>query len=237
LQQPNRVLVLLAAAAVTVLLFFLPWGRWLAWPLILISTLVHELGHGLSALLAGGQFISLNLWSDASGVAAYRGAFGPLARACVAAGGLLAPPLAASALFLAARSAVAARRALLGCALLLLVVAALWVRTLFGFGFVSLLAMLLLTIGLRSSAAVAQFSVVFLALQLSLAVFSRGDYLFMAQAQTAQGWMPSDTGQIEQALWLPYWFWGLLIALASMGILASGLRAYVRSLSGAGTAR
>ena len=35
----------------------------------------------------------------------------------------------------------------------------------------------------------------------------------------------SDTGQIAEALLLPYWFWGALVAATSFAVLAIGLRA------------
>ena len=41
----------------------------LARPLVLLATLMHELGHGLAALMLGGSFAQLQLWADGSGVA------------------------------------------------------------------------------------------------------------------------------------------------------------------------
>lgn len=34
----------------------------------------------------------------------------------------------------------------------------------------------------------------------------------------------SDTGQMQRYLFLPYWFWGLLMAIASLVILVQSLR-------------
>lgn len=226
----SPVQLLLLAALATVVLYLLPYSAQLAWPLVLLSTLVHELGHGLTALLMGGRFEALYLWPDASGVAAYRGRFGPLPRALIAAGGLLGPSLMAATLFHAGRRAEIARRALWVGGAVLIVALLFWVRNVFGAIFVAVCAALLIGLALRARPGVQQFAVVFVAIQLCLTVFSRGDYLFMPQAITAQGVVPSDTGQIEQALWLPYWFWGLLIAIASLGILAQGLGAYARAM-------
>jgi hypothetical protein len=35
--------------------------------------------------------------------------------------------------------------------------------------------------------------------------------------------MPSDVAQIAEALWLPYWFWGGLLAVVSVAVLVGGL--------------
>ena len=48
--------VLLVSAAVTLALYVIPFGRILARPLLLLSTLAHEIGHRLTALLLGGSF-------------------------------------------------------------------------------------------------------------------------------------------------------------------------------------
>jgi hypothetical protein len=65
---------------------------------------------------------------------------------------------------------------------------------------------------------------------MALSVFSRADYLFMREAVTAQGVGLSDTSQIAQALYLPYWFWGALIAGLSIWLLWHGLRAFAPSV-------
>ena len=107
---------------------------------------------------------------------------------------------------------------------------ALWVRNLFGVGLVWLLAAAFLLVAWKASTRVAQAMVCFLAIQLSLAAFSRADYLFTSDAVTGLGTMPSDTAQIAQALWLPYWFWGAAIALLSLAVLTLGMIAFARAL-------
>src|SRR4051794_35164874 len=47
--------VLQVSTAVTLALYMIPYGRFLARPLLLLSTLAHELGHGLTALVLGGS--------------------------------------------------------------------------------------------------------------------------------------------------------------------------------------
>lgn len=219
---------LITAAAATLALYGLPYWipaiRWLAWPLILLSTLVHELGHGLTALLLGGDFLTLQLWPDASGMAFYSAEFGPLRQAVVAAGGLLGPPLASWSLFWAGRRPLVAQRSLRIGAAVLLVVLLLWVRNPFAIFFIAFVGVGLAAISIRGTPVWSQFTCLFLAVQLALAAFARGDYLFARDAVTAGGVGPSDTRQIAEALALPHWFWGLLIALLSAWLIWHGLR-------------
>lgn len=218
------------AIIATLALPWIPFLSLIAWPLLQVSTLAHELGHGLGALLLGGEFRSLLLFPDGSGVAAYGGHFSALGLATIAAAGLLGPPLAAWALLLAGRHTQSAHRALAIVALLLVLTVLLWAGNAFTVAFCLLLAALLGFLAWRASPAVSQVVCVFLAVQLALAAFSRADYLFTARADTAHGPMPSDVGQIAMALWLPYWFWGALLAVATVALLALGIWQFARAL-------
>ena len=55
------------------------------------------------------------------------------------------------------------------------------------------------------------------------------DYLFTSSAVIGGMRHASDTAVIAQALWLPYWFWGGVIALTSLAVLTLGLRLATRS--------
>jgi hypothetical protein len=229
-QSSSALGALAVAAGLTLALYLVPLLRPLAWPLILVSTLVHELGHGIAALLCGGRFESLNHWPDASGAASFAGNFGAPSRALVAAAGPLAPPLAAVGFFLGARQPRPAHVALGVLAAALALITLIWVRTAFGWIFVLGLAGTLALIAWRGGAALAQAVCAFLGLQLCLAAFSRADYLFTSVAHTGGGDMPSDMQQVADALLLPYWFWGGAVALVSLLVLALGLRAFSKAL-------
>ncbi len=221
-------MALLISVLVTGLLYVVPFGSWLAWPLILISTVAHESGHGLMANVVGGAFQSLKIHGDASGVARWSGEVGRFGQAAVSAGGLLGPAFTAAALFGTARTPKAAQWALglLGLALVLLTV--FFVRNLFGFVFVGLLAALALGIARFTRPETSQLALVFTAVQLSLSVFSRADYLFTPTAHTASGVMPSDVASIADALLLPYWVWGLACGGLSLLVLGIGLANFLR---------
>lgn len=234
LRRSHATEALLAAAGLTIALYALPYlipgAAIVARPLVLLSTLAHEMGHAIAALLLGGTVESVNVWADASGVAAHRGSYGAFAQAAIAAAGPLGAPLAAGLAFLCARRPATAHAALAIAALILLLVLMFWVRNLFGWVFVGALVTALGLLAWRGSARVAQITCAFLAIQLCLSSFSRADYLFSAVAHTGAGELPSDTAQIAQALFPPYWLWGGLIALASLAILGLGLRSFARAL-------
>jgi len=218
---------LLASVVLTALLYILPFGHLLAWPMVLVSTLAHELGHGLTGLLFGQRFESIVIYADASGMARHTGEGGRLVRAATSAGGLLGPAFTAAVLFSLGRSPQRAHYGLIALSAALLVVEVLWVRNLFGLCFVGALAAAL-ALASRGPRERGQLAVLFVAVQLSLSVFSRADYLFKAEAHTAAGVFPSDTAQIAAALFLPYWFWGAVCGAISLLVLGLGMLRFAR---------
>ena len=222
---------LLGAVLVTGALYTIPLGWYIAYPLVLLSTYVHEISHGVAAALAGGQFHSLAIHADGSGLAIISGNNGPFAVAFVAGAGLVGPAAGGAAfLMLAARPTLA--RVGLGLFALLSVVALIWVvRNVFGWFFVGMLTVGCGAAAWRGTVQIAQAVVAFLGVQLALSVFSRADYLFTEVATTGSGSHPSDVANMAEALWLPYWFWGGLCALLSVAALAAGCWVFL-SLSG-----
>ena len=66
--QQTLTLIGLAGLA-TLLIAFIPWLGWLNYPFRLLLTLVHELGHGLAALLTGGEFRGFVVYPSGAGLA------------------------------------------------------------------------------------------------------------------------------------------------------------------------
>lgn len=219
--------VLLVSGAITLALYMLPFGGLLSRPFLLLSTLAHEMGHGITALLLGGRFQRFAMWSNGAGVAEVDlGGFGRVRQALTLAGGLIGPAVAAALFFSLGRTSRGAHICLLTLGVLLVLAEILVVRNAFGFAFVGLVAAACLLVALRGSPSVAQMSVVFVAVQLALSVFSRADYLFVREARNPTGIYPSDVQRMAQLLWLPYWLWGALCGAISLAALAWGLRIY-----------
>ncbi len=220
--------ILLASVGVTVLLYTVPYGHTVAYPLLLISTLVHELGHGVAALLVGGSFSKFVMYPDASGVATI-GGLSTIGFALSAAGGLVGPAVGAAIGLVCARRPISARWFLGALGVALVLAELLVVRNLFGLFFVGVFAAICLLIAFRGGAQLAQLFLVFLSVQLALSVFSRGDYLFTQYADTAEGRSPSDVQQIAEAMIIaPYWFWGAVCGALSVVALLAGSWYFLR---------
>lgn len=214
----------------TAALYLIPFGSLIAYPLLLLSTLFHELGHGVVAMLTGGSFESLAIYGDGSGVASHRSSGGDLVHAATAAGGLVGPAIVAALAFVAGRSTRGARGFLIVVGALLLVALAMVVRNGFGVAFTGIVAAAMLWLGIRGDKSSVQLGVVFLATQLALSVFSRADYLFTGVAVTGGGTMPSDTAVMATALGGTYWMWGLACGAFSLAVLAGGVVWFLRVL-------
>jgi hypothetical protein len=221
--------VFIVSVLVTAALYTLPELRPVAYPLTLLSTLAHEMGHGLAALLVGGNFVSFEMYSDASGVSYTAGVTSPMGRAAVAAGGLVGPALAAAAAFMAGKRPGSARFFLGLLCFALLAALLLVVRNVFGGFFVGGLAFVLGWVVFKAGPHAAQMVLLFLGTQLGLSVYSRSDYLFTPVAQTNAGRMPSDVSEMASVLVLPYWFWGIVCGAVSAGALYIGARALWKS--------
>ena len=98
LQRRRTLLLALLAIAVAVIAWNLPALDFAMVPLRLFVTFVHESGHGLAAILTGGEFRTLTVMADGSGVATTAGG----ARALILPAGYLGAALFGAALFLLA---------------------------------------------------------------------------------------------------------------------------------------
>ncbi len=214
---------LIGAAVATVVLWQIPYGDYILYPFSILATWFHEMGHGLAAIFLGGNFRQLEIFADGSGVATHGGRLflGPIGRAFVAAAGLLGPPIAGAILILASRSFKTASISLKILGGFLLFSVLIWVRSLFGIVAILLLGLIILGIGIKGNRWFQGFSIQFLGVQACISTYHQLDYLF---TPTAGPLGVSDTGQIQRQLLLPYWFWGGLIAVASLLILIQSLR-------------
>ena len=223
--------VLLISVGVTAALYIIPGGNLIAYPLILLSTFVHEMGHGLAAVVSGGDFVDLQVFGDASGVAQTRSGGGDLQRAWISAGGLVGPAVAAAVGFVVGRKASLSRIVLFVGSAAVILASLMWVRSLVGW----LVALGLVGVSLGVSLGIrqdhwSQLLVVFLSVQMGLSVFSRSEYLFAEGASTGAGFGRSDSAAIADALVGPYWFWGGVCGLVSLAALGLGAWIYLRGM-------
>lgn len=202
---------------------WVPFGPTLLYPLTLFTTWVHEMGHGLSALLVGGQFLELVINADAGGYARAGGGEG-WPDAIVAAGGLLAPPLLGAIILATVHGPKRARLFLGALSIGIVVSLVLYVRSTTGIVAMAGVAAALAFVtwgAFRNTperrVVIAQFLAVILAVDTLTRMVS---YAFMGKLETGQ---TSDVGHIADNLGGHYKLWGLVITALAIAMLVFGV--------------
>jgi hypothetical protein len=203
---------------------FVPFGTTILYPLTLLATFVHEMGHGITALVTGGTFSSLDVYADASGLA-HTTSKHAWASGLTAAGGLLAPPIVGATLLAVSRGPKRARAMLLGMAAFIVLSLAIWVRSTAGFIALPIDAAVLAWFGLRASVRKRMVFAQLVGVSLAIDTWSGKGYLFSSQVTIDGQTIPSDISNFAHAFGGPYLVWGLVVFLVSCGVLAAGLYA------------
>ncbi len=108
---------LLIAAALSIVLWFIPFAEFLTYPFRIFVTFIHEGGHAIAALLTGNSVASLSVAMNASGET-YTTQGGTWSQMFVASAGYLGAMIYGALLLILIRRAVAARLVLVGSAVL-----------------------------------------------------------------------------------------------------------------------
>jgi len=215
--------ILIAAGAYFFVVAFVPFGSTLLYPLTLFTTWVHEMGHGMSALLVGGHFSHLEIRANAGGTA-WAGAAHGWPDAIVSAGGLLAPPLLGAIILATVHGPKRARGFLLGLVAAIVVSLLFYVRSGVGIVTMSALSLVFGYVALFAFRETPQRRVWFaqlLAVILAIDTLTRMvSYAFMGQ--TSEG-KTSDTAHIAENLGGHHLVWGLVITALALGMLAFGV--------------
>jgi hypothetical protein len=224
--QAEQVGRLLLAVVLVLFIPALPFGNYAIYPLVILTTWFHEMGHGLAALAMGQQFIQLEIYSNGSGVAQSLVATdsGAVTKAVIAAGGPLGPMFVGAGLIIASAHPRAWRPVLAGAAIALWLSVAIYVRSTVGLLVLPLIGVLLALIAWRASAGFTRFALQFLGILAAMSMISDFDYLFSERAVVGGRPMLSDTGQIEAALMLPHWVWASLLLLVSALLIGGSLK-------------
>ena len=226
----QRALLLLALAVGSVLLWQTTVGSLLLYPFTILATWFHEMGHGLAAMLTGSGFQRLVIFADGSGYAlSSRPADGyRLTDALISASGPLGPAIAGSLLIVASRSVGATRSALTVLGVALIISTVIWVRSLVGWFVLPGLGLTILALAFSASRGRQQFAIQFLGVQACISVWKQFDYLFSSGGSVGGQLQRSDTAAIEDALLLPFWFWGAGISAVILALLWLSFRAAFR---------
>lgn len=226
-EQRNDWIWLTLFAAITIVLWQFSLGRYLLYPFTILGTWFHEMGHGLTAMLLGGNFQNLQIFPTGSGIATHSGdvIFGSFGLALVAAGGPMGPPIAGASFILSSRRPVLARYGLASFGIVLIASVVIWIRTPFGMLIILLLGLIFVLLSWQFSRRTHIITIQFLGVQACISTFRDFNYLFSSGGVIAGQQFASDTSVIAQRLLLPHWFWGILIAAFSIYILVKSLQA------------
>jgi Peptidase M50B-like len=232
-----QAMTLLAAAIISVVLWFIPFAEVLTYPFRIFVTFIHEGGHTIAALLTGNSVGSLSVAMNASGET-YTTQGGLLSQMFVASAGYLGSMAFGALLLVLIRKAVAARLVLLGSAAIIFLLTLIYgiLTPIISWGVLSgipftFLAGTVLTVGLIAvakfaSARMATFFVSFLAVQCILnALLDLKTVFFLASPFAPT--VPTDAVNLAMVTGLPAIFWAILWILIALAILALAMRIYV----------
>jgi hypothetical protein len=229
--------LLLIAAAISIVLWFIPFAEILTYPFRIFVTFIHEGGHAIAALLTGNSVESLSIATNASGET-YTTQGGTISQMFIASAGYLGSMAFGALLLVLIRRAIAARVVLIGSATLVFALTLIYglikpavsgvVSSALPF---TILAGTLLSVGLvlvakYASARVATFFVSLLAVQCVLNALLDLKTVFFLSSPFAPS-VPTDAVNMAVATGIPALVWaGIWIGLA-VGILAMAMRLYV----------
>ncbi len=215
--------LLLVAAAATVVLWNVPYGEYLLYPLRIFATWMHELGHGTAAILAGRDFLHMEIRPDTSGVTLHSGDSGRVALGFVASAGYMGTSLAGALLLVLGRSERSSRLVLGALGGLAVLTSALWVRNLFGIFAVPAVGVVLAGVAWKASSSTASLLVNLLGAQSAVNALSDIRALFVIGSSGFDAGGGTDAAALADLFLLPYWFWAGLWMVLSAALFAAAL--------------
>lgn len=231
-----QAMTLLAAAAISIILWFIPYAEVLTYPFRIFVTFIHEGGHAIAALITGNSVRSLSVAMNASGET-YTTKGGLFSQMLVSSAGYIGAMAFGATLLVLIRRTVAARLVLVGSAgliLLLTVFYGLFTPLFLGFwGGIpfTLFAGIGLSVGLIAiakfaSARVATFFVSFLAVQCVLNALIDLKTVFFLSSSFGPS-VSTDAVNMANATGLPAFLWAVIWIGLAFVILWIAMRLYV----------
>jgi hypothetical protein len=229
--------VLLTAAVISIVLWFIPFAEILTYPFRIFVTFIHEGGHAIAALLTGNSVQSLSIATNASGET-YTSQGGTISQMFVASAGYLGSMAFGALLLVLIRKTIAARIVLMGSAALVFALTVIYglIKPAMS-GVVSsalpftILAGTLLTVGLvviakYASARAATFFVSLLAVQCILNALLDLKTVFFLSSPFAPT-VPTDAVNMANATGIPAVFWAVVWIGIAVAILGVAMRLYI----------
>lgn len=217
---------------ITIFLWAVPLGTYVLYPFTILGTWFHEMGHGMAALIMGGNLLKLQLFPNGSGLAMHSGPYflGDIGRALIAGAGPVGPAIAGFFLMVASKRMSTTKFALFSLAVLLLISTFFWIRPLIGFGALMtlLLSIGIFYIGMKASEKWKVLSLQFIAIQAFASTYLSTGYLFSQSGEIEGSSYLSDTAHIAEHLLLPHWFWAFLILIISLFLVIKSIKIVIK---------
>jgi len=232
-----QAMTLLVAAAISVLLWFIPYAEVLTYPFRIFVTFIHEGGHAIAALLTGNSVHSVSVGTYAGGET-YTTHGGLISQFFISSAGYVGSMAFGALLLVLIRRTIAARIVLLGSAALIFGLTIIFglIKPLVAFDSwwgipFTLVAGTLISLGLVliarfGSARVATFFVSFLAVQCVLnALFDLKALFFLSSPFAKPAF--TDAANMANATGVPALLWVVIWIVAALGVLWFAMRLYV----------
>ena len=130
---------LILITVLIVIIMNIPILKWIVYPFTIFSTWIHELCHGLAAVLSGGSISKIEIFPDTSGLAYTSSQH----RGFVASAGYQGTPVIGCLLLIFRRTKRGPRSGTMALAVMMILSVMLWIRNVFGICFILLLGILL----------------------------------------------------------------------------------------------
>ena len=192
-------------------------------PVNFLGTWVHELGHGLGAIVTGGRFEKMIISPDFSGVA-YTAIFGDGGRIVVILAGLLAPALAGLIMLIMVRGFGRSGLALTLLSLTLLVSGAVWAGDMFTRLTVIGTGIAIMLLAVKGFGVLLAILAQLIAISFAISAVSHIDYFFMQGGQSGGRPVVTDTTVLSNILGIPHVVIAVATTILSLLILFIAFR-------------
>lgn len=227
----SLIIFFLLGVASMIMWHFIPFGTYILHPFVVLSTWFHEMGHGLMALILGGDFLYLEMMPNGSGFAVHTTDLflGSIGSGIVAAAGPIAPTIAGAVFVMGSKNLRRARLINFLFSIVLAVSIAIWVRSIFGIISMSIFAVLFFIISVYGKPKFNQYVTQFIGIQAFMSLYLDIDYFFTGTFIRDGKVMYSDTYVMQQTLLLPYWIWASILTLLSLLLIILSFRKFAKN--------
>lgn len=214
------------------ILWFAPGLTLLHYPFRLLSTIIHELSHGLTALITGGDFLRFVIFPNGSGLAYTAGGF----RLLVIPAGYLGTALFGATLITIGKQPKLTRLALGGIgALMVLLCLRYGIPTLATHFFSGLLTivsgvifgLLFILVAYRTPPAASFFLLHLIAMETAIASFS--DLFTLFGLSVVPGNVSTDAVSMSELTFLPAFVWSLIWILIAALLIGNAVRSRIKT--------